>query len=93
MKLYLQNTNKKHYFIGFNALNTAESNLLQAFLEADRAEVLWDIDQYFFQDQQHAAGRFIQRHHKEWNYYRRKKKPRLTLRTQLWHGQKPYLSL
>ena len=75
VEIYLQNTNKKHYFIGFNALNTAESNLLQAFLEADRAEVLWDIDQYFFQDQQHAAGRFIQRHHKEWNYYRRKKKP------------------
>jgi ATP-dependent helicase/nuclease subunit B len=76
VEIYLQNTNKTHYFIGFNALNTAESNLLQAFLEADRAEVLWDIDQYFFQDQQHAAGRFIQRHHKEWNYYRRKSKPK-----------------
>ena len=76
VEIYLQNTNKTHYFIGFNALNTAESNLLQAFLEADRAEVLWDIDQYFFQDQQNAAGRFIQGHHKEWNYYRRKNKPK-----------------
>jgi len=76
VEIYLQNTNETHYFIGFNALNTAESTLLQAFLEADRAEVLWDIDQYFFQDQQHAAGRFIQRHYKEWNYYRRKNKPK-----------------
>ena len=76
VEIYLQNTNKTHYFIGFNALNTSESNLLQAFLEADRAEILWDIDEYFFQDQQHAAGRFIQRHHKEWNYYRRKSKPK-----------------
>ena len=78
VEIYLQNTNKTHYFIGFNALNTSESNLLQAFLEADRAEVLWDIDEYFFQDQQHAAGRFIQRHHKEWNYYRRKSKPKFS---------------
>lgn len=74
VEIYLQNTNKTHYFIGFNALNTAESNLLQAFLEAERAIVLWDIDQYFYSDLQHAAGRFIQRHHKEWTYYRQKGK-------------------
>lgn len=74
VEIYLQNTNKPHYFIGFNALNTAEASLFQAFLEADRAIVLWDIDQYFYKDLQHAAGRFIQRHHKEWTYYRQKGK-------------------
>ncbi|MFQ3350154.1 MAG: ATP-dependent helicase/nuclease subunit B, partial [Candidatus Arcticimaribacter sp.] len=74
VEIYLQNINKTHYFIGFNALNTAESNLLQAFLEAEMAIVLWDIDQYFYSDLQHAAGRFIQRHHKEWTYYRQKGK-------------------
>lgn len=75
VEVYLQNKKNPHFFIGFNALNTAESTLFQAFLEADRAEVFWDIDDYFYQDQQHAAGRFIQRHHKKWNYYRRMEKP------------------
>ena len=75
VEIYLQNTQSFHYFIGFNALNTAEANLLQSFLEAQRAEIFWDIDNFFFQDQQHAASRFIQKHYKEWTYLRQKEKP------------------
>ncbi len=72
--IYLQNTNNRHYFIGFNALNTAESTLFQAFLELNRAQIFWDIDQYFYQDTNHAAGRFIKRYLKEWNFYRKSDK-------------------
>ena len=75
VEIYLQNTMSFHYFIGFSALNTAEANLLQSFLEAQRAEIFWDIDNFFFQDQQHAASRFIQKYYKEWTYLRQKERP------------------
>lgn len=75
VEIYLQNTQDFHYFIGFNALNTSETNLLQGFLEAHRAKIFWDIDHFFYEDQLHAASRFIQKHHKEWTYFRQKEKP------------------
>ena len=45
-----KNTHKKFFFIGFNALNKAESTLFQAFLEQDRATIFWDLDHFFYQD-------------------------------------------
>tara|TARA_B100000767_G_C19777545_1_gene543594 strand:+ start:5479 stop:8214 length:2736 start_codon:yes stop_codon:yes gene_type:complete len=75
VEIYLQNTKAFHYFVGFNALNTAEINLLQSFLESQRAKIFWDIDHFFYQDQQHASSRFIQKYHREWTYFRQKAKP------------------
>lgn len=61
-------THKKHVFIGFNALNTAESNLIQTILAETDASIYWDIDSYFLNDPIHDAGLFIRSHQKSWPY-------------------------
>lgn len=58
-----------HYFIGFNALNTAEQQIMQAFLENGHAEVLWDAEKTFVENSTHSASLFIRRYLKEWKYY------------------------
>ena len=70
LEFYLQkNEDKKHYFIGFNALNTAEEKIIQEFLEVGLAEILWDTDHIFFDDPEHDASLFLRRHRYEWNYF------------------------
>ncbi|SIP99855.1 PD-(D/E)XK nuclease family protein [Maribacter ulvicola] len=64
---YLSNTKKKHIFLGFNALNTAESILIQTILEKTDASIYWDIDPYFLQDNIHDAGFFIRNYKSTWN--------------------------
>lgn len=72
LEFYLQkNEHKKHYFIGFNALNTAEEKIIQEFLEVGLAEIVWDTDQVFFDDSQHDASLFLRRHRYEWNYFKK----------------------
>ncbi|WP_298509810.1 PD-(D/E)XK nuclease family protein [uncultured Kordia sp.] len=72
LEFYLQkNEDKKHYFIGFNALNTAEEKIIQEFLEVGLAEILWDTDQVFFDDPAHDASLFLRRHRYEWNYFQK----------------------
>ena len=56
-----------HVFIGFNALNTAESKIIQEILETTPSEIHWDIDPYFLEDNIHDAGHFIRQHFKTWN--------------------------
>ena len=63
-----KNTSKKFFFIGFNALNTAEEFLFQKVLENKNSDIYWDIDTAFFKSN-HQAGRFIRRYKKEWRYY------------------------
>ncbi|UGU17629.1 PD-(D/E)XK nuclease family protein [Sinomicrobium kalidii] len=60
--------NKKHIFIGFNALNNAESAIIQEFLAAG-AEAYWDTDKAFMEDLEHDAGLFMRRYKKEWKHY------------------------
>jgi len=64
---YLNSTHKKHIFLGFNALNTAESILIQTILEKTDAFIYWDIDPYFLQDNIHDAGYFIRNYQNTWN--------------------------
>ena len=72
LEFYLQkNEDKKHYFIGFNALNTAEEKIIQEFLEVGLAEILWDTDHVFFDDPEHDASLFLRRHKYEWNYFQK----------------------
>ena len=70
LEIYLGHTTKTHYFIGFNALNQAEQDLIQEFLAKNKGEVLWDLDKAFYEDKIHAAGRFIRSYHQDWKYYR-----------------------
>ncbi|MCQ0110913.1 PD-(D/E)XK nuclease family protein [Zhouia amylolytica] len=63
------NLQKKFYFIGFNALNNAESLIFQEFLSTAETEVFWDIDQSFIDNKEHDAGLFIRRYLKTWKHF------------------------
>ncbi|MGB3149934.1 MAG: PD-(D/E)XK nuclease family protein [Maribacter sp.] len=65
---YAKNESKTHIFLGFNALNTAESSILQGMI-TQNAAIYWDIDSCFLDDRLHDAGLFIRQHLKSWNYY------------------------
>ena len=69
LESYLEaNKDNRYIFIGFNALNTAESNIIQRILQTKNAEIYWDIDEYYLDDPIHDAGYFIRSHKKKWPY-------------------------
>ena len=57
-------------FIGFNALNAAESKIIQHYLEQGNTHIYWDIDAYFLDDPIHDAGLFIRNYQEHWPYYK-----------------------
>jgi ATP-dependent helicase/nuclease subunit B len=59
----------KTVFLGLNALNTAESKIIQKLLEEEKASVYWDIDSYLMDLTYHESGKFIRKFKKEWKYY------------------------
>lgn len=69
---YCKTNKKKHVFIGFNALNAAEQEIIQYMLEQKMAEVFWDIDEVFLKDKQHQASVFINEYLEKWPFYRNK---------------------
>lgn len=70
LEVYLAQTEKHHFFVGFNALNAAEEIILQEFLVNKKGEAYWDLDQALYADKAHAAGRFIRNYQNQWPYYR-----------------------
>ncbi|WP_405564239.1 PD-(D/E)XK nuclease family protein [Polaribacter sp. Asnod6-C07] len=72
-----ENSNKKFFFIGFNALNNAEELLFQKTLERGNSEIYWDIDEAFY-NSNHQAGKFIRRYKSEWKYYEKNQLKSLT---------------
>ena len=66
LEFYLGQTNKHHYFVGFNALNESEAQIIQEFISRNKGTAHWDIDQHFFEDKVHAAGKFIRQYHTDW---------------------------
>ena len=70
LEAYMANNDQKtHVFLGFNALNTCESLIIQGLLQNDLAHIYWDIDNRFIEDDIHDAGLFIRTHKTEWNYF------------------------
>ncbi|MDX8552457.1 PD-(D/E)XK nuclease family protein [Tenacibaculum sp. 1B UA] len=67
-KFISKNKEKKCFFIGFNALNTAEEFLFEQFLLNGNAEAYWDIDRTFYEIQ-HQAGSFLRKYKTRWKYY------------------------
>ena len=64
---YIHNKpNKKHAFIGFNALNNAEQSIFQELLKHSNTSVYWDIERYLFDDRKHSASYFLNKYMKEW---------------------------
>ncbi|MGC1631924.1 MAG: PD-(D/E)XK nuclease family protein [Gelidibacter sp.] len=62
--------NKRHIFIGFNALNKAEERIIQELLQQDLATIYWDIDSVFLDNPIHDAGLFIRQHLKTWTFFK-----------------------
>lgn len=55
---------EKILFAGFNALSPAESGLITSLLDSGKAEILWDLDRYLYEENQfgeHEAGHFARR--------------------------------
>ncbi|GAB3695975.1 PD-(D/E)XK nuclease family protein [Spirosoma flavus] len=50
------------YFVGFNALSRAEEHIIRVLIEANKAELIWDADQYYVQDTGQEAGEFLRRY-------------------------------
>ncbi len=70
LALYIKNHSfKKHIFIGFNALNKAESTIIEEFLNVENADIFWDIDSHFLKDSIHDAGLFMRHYKKSWKHY------------------------
>ena len=70
LEAYIENNDQKiHVFLGFNALNTCESLIIQGLLQNDLAHIYWDIDKTFVDDTIHDAGLFIRAHKTDWNYF------------------------
>ncbi|MFD1017083.1 PD-(D/E)XK nuclease family protein [Winogradskyella rapida] len=61
---------KIHVFLGFNALNSAETKIIQALLKAEVAHIYWDIDKAFIDDAKHDAGWFTREHRKDWEHFK-----------------------
>jgi ATP-dependent helicase/nuclease subunit B len=68
LEFYLSQTDKHHYFVGFNALNESEAQIIQEFVSTNMGTVRWDIDQYFYKNKVHAAGKFIRKYHQDWKF-------------------------
>jgi hypothetical protein len=72
IEIYTQNnTDRKHVFLGFNALNASESQIIQGLLQNDMADVYWDIDKAFIDDTTHDAGLFTRQHRNSWNFFKK----------------------
>ncbi|MBP2831172.1 PD-(D/E)XK nuclease family protein [Aquimarina sp. U1-2] len=67
---YIQKSKKRHILIGFNALNNAEQIIFQAFLASGFADVYWDCDQFFMNNEYHEAALFLRNYRDQWEYYK-----------------------
>lgn len=50
------------YFVGFNALSRAEEQIIRVLIDAKKAELIWDADQYYVADWRQEAGEFLRRY-------------------------------
>ena len=67
LETFLKDRGKQQFiFMGFNALNTAESLIIRQFLQAGNTRVYWDADPHYVENPIHDAGLFLRRHLAEW---------------------------
>ena len=67
------NAKESYIFVGFNALNKAESSIIQGFLERGNSKIYFDLDSYFLDDPIHSASYFIRNYKKTWKYFKTSK--------------------
>lgn len=56
---------RKLYFAGFNALTFAEEKIIKHFVLEESAQVIWDLDDYFFSNPRQEAGFFLRAYAKD----------------------------
>lgn len=70
INLYIkENINQKFIISGFNALNKAEELIFQKLLANSLAEIYWDTDKFYFNNQ-HEASKFVTTYRNNWKYYK-----------------------
>ena len=57
---------KELYFVGFNALSTAEETIIKKLTQTKKAIAYWDIDKTYLEQEFHEAGHFLRRYKKNW---------------------------
>lgn len=55
----LQKRFDRLFFVGFNALNTSEEQILTTLYREGLARFYWDVDEYYFKDSRQEAGSFL----------------------------------
>ncbi|TRX47148.1 PD-(D/E)XK nuclease family protein [Fulvivirga sp. M361] len=60
--------NNRVVFAGFNALNAVEDKIISWCLENLQADILWDMDAYYFNNEHQEAGTFLRQYHKRQVY-------------------------
>src|SRR5690606_13967119 len=71
LEAYIQNNSeKRHIFLGFNALNSSEETIIQELLQNDLAKIYWDIDAMFIENSIHDVGLFAREYKFKWHYYK-----------------------
>ena len=68
-KFIKDNQENKFIFIGFNALNTSEENIIQLLLENGLATVYFDLDKTILEEGL-SANRFIKSYKNNWKYFK-----------------------
>ena len=68
------------WFVGLNALTTAEKQIIDFFVNQQKARLFWDADAYYVENENHEAGLFLRQHFQQWgqqsltNYFNLNKK-------------------
>ena len=69
-KQHIKNSNSEQFiFVGFNALNIAEEKIIHEFLFHNKAEIFWDNDT-FYSENNIQAGNYFEQYKNNWPYYK-----------------------
>ncbi|MBK5286224.1 MAG: PD-(D/E)XK nuclease family protein [Bacteroidia bacterium] len=59
-KEYVKSLAQKHFvFAGFYALSASEEKIIRSLRDKNQAELFWDSDEYYFDNENHEAGHFL----------------------------------
>ncbi|MGC4129856.1 MAG: PD-(D/E)XK nuclease family protein [Bergeyella sp.] len=65
---FVQKTDRKYAFLGFNALTPVEEKLIRSLLQFDKALCCFHSDSYYMEDERQEAGKFL-REYKTWKEF------------------------
>jgi hypothetical protein len=58
-------TDRIVYFAGFNALTATEEKIIKHFVKECKAQVVWDLDDYYFSNKKQEGGYFLRAYAKD----------------------------